>query len=121
MPNGSKSRNPSRLQCSTSRNAASARSLASPRTALTGAAVDTVLGEASDRAEAALRLVLHWSREGFRDFEPFGIWFFRFAASLYAEYQPQFLGEFVMEHLRTGYSSVNLALVETWRDQATKA
>jgi tetratricopeptide (TPR) repeat protein len=67
---------------------------------------ETLLSEATDAAEAALQRVLGWSMGKVRDLELFGVWFFRFGSSLYAEYQPQFLAEFVMEYLPNGGTSI---------------
>jgi tetratricopeptide (TPR) repeat protein len=83
--------------------------------------IAAIVGEVSDHAEAALKIILNSAGGKFGGSGWNGTWFFRFAASLYAEYQPQFLGEFVMEHLRSGGLRTNPVLAEEWRGLAVSA
>jgi len=53
----------------------------------------------TDNAEAALALAQHWDRQGMLGFRPAVPWFLHFGAALYAQRQPQFLGEFLVETL----------------------
>jgi tetratricopeptide (TPR) repeat protein len=57
------------------------------------------LNESTDRAEEALRHAAGWERRGIGSFRPSVNWFLRFAATLYAQFQPQFLAEFLHEFL----------------------
>lgn len=54
---------------------------------------------ATDHAEAALALAQHWDRQGMLGFRPAVPWFLHFAANVYAQRQPQFLAEFLVETL----------------------
>lgn len=78
------------------------RTLAFPAaTRDTGCASDrtAVLAEATDAAEGAMEFIRAWEGRGATGFELTVHWFFRFAAALYAEFQPQFLAEFLLENL----------------------
>jgi hypothetical protein len=69
---------------------------------LTGANVDRdVLSRATDSAEEALSQAKLWESRGLPAFRPWTRWFFDFALSLYAQFQPQFLGEFILDTLRS--------------------
>lgn len=57
------------------------------------------LNESTDRAEEALRHAAGWERRGIVSFRPSVGWFLQFAATLYAQFQPQFLAEFLHEFL----------------------
>jgi hypothetical protein len=75
------------------------------------AAPDTVgtMGEhvhqATDLADEGLVLVQHWEHRGVTRFRAVAHDLFRFGASVYARFQPQFLQEFVNDHLNPDRSS----------------
>ncbi|HVU24727.1 MAG TPA: hypothetical protein VHE13_11440 [Opitutus sp.] len=61
--------------------------------------VDTLADEASDLVDAALALARRWEARGVPLFRPIAARLFRFGAQLYALHLPDFLAEFVLEHL----------------------
>lgn len=54
---------------------------------------------ATDALEEGMRLARHWESRGHAGFRPMLGDFFRFGLAAYREHQPQFLPEFVREHL----------------------
>jgi tetratricopeptide (TPR) repeat protein len=61
--------------------------------------------EATDMADEGLDLVRQWEKKGVTRFRAMGYDLFRFGTVVYATYQPQFLNEFVREHLDPSRSS----------------
>jgi len=55
--------------------------------------------EATDSVEDGLRLGRHWGRKGEFRFDPLVLDLFRFGGRVYQRYQPQFLGEFILDTL----------------------
>jgi tetratricopeptide (TPR) repeat protein len=60
---------------------------------------NALVGEITDSAEEALRLAQHWDRRGFFGFRPVVPWFLHLASAIYAQFQPQFLSEFLLDIL----------------------
>ena len=58
--------------------------------------------DATDLAEEGLGLAREWERRGVDSFRELASDLFRFGARVYAHYQPQFLREFVGEHIEIG-------------------
>jgi len=61
--------------------------------------------EATDMADDGLDLVRRWESKGVTRFRAIAYDLFRFGTLVYATYQPQFLNEFVREHLDPNRSS----------------
>ena len=61
--------------------------------------------EATDIADEGLDLVRQWEKKGVARFRAIAYDLFRFGTVVYATYQPQFLNEFVREHLDPNRSS----------------
>ena len=61
--------------------------------------------EATDMADEGLDLVRQWEKKGVARFRAIAYDLFRFGTVVYATYQPQFLNEFVREHLDPDRSS----------------
>ena len=61
--------------------------------------------EATDIADEGLDLVRQWEKKGVARFRAIAYDLFRFGTVVYATYQPQFLNEFVREHLDPSRSS----------------
>lgn len=61
--------------------------------------------EATDIADEGLDLVRQWEKKGVARFRGIAYDLFRFGTVVYATYQPQFLNEFVHEHLDPNRSS----------------
>ncbi|HEU5080494.1 MAG TPA: hypothetical protein VFT72_14885 [Opitutaceae bacterium] len=59
------------------------------------------LNDCTDAAEEALALAAHWERRDVSIFRPAVSWFIAFASALYAHHQPHFLGEFLVDVLRS--------------------
>lgn len=55
--------------------------------------------EATDLVDDGLALIRHWEQRGVARFRTIGYDLFRFGARVYAKYQPQFLNEFVLDHI----------------------
>lgn len=55
--------------------------------------------EASDAVDEGLAVARHWFAQGERAFDPLAAHLFLFGARLYCTRQPQFLAEFLLEHL----------------------
>lgn len=68
---------------------------------LPGADQESIAREASDVVDEALTLVRHWTPQGEGAFAPLATRLFRFGARLYRFHQPQFLAEFLLEHLES--------------------
>jgi tetratricopeptide (TPR) repeat protein len=58
---------------------------------------DDLVAEATDTCEEALRFIENAERNGGAFFRPVAQWLFRLGVMIYAEHQPQFLGEYVRE------------------------
>jgi tetratricopeptide (TPR) repeat protein len=58
-----------------------------------------LIGKLTDTLEGALSLAQCWEKAGFTGFRPLATHFFHWGAVAYEKYQPQFLGEFLLEHL----------------------
>src|SRR5262249_11039991 len=71
--------------------------LAAPE--LTPDARNALVAEASDVAEAGLRLIREWESRDVDRFRFLAVDLFRFGACVYQAYQPQFLSEFLLENL----------------------
>jgi hypothetical protein len=61
--------------------------------------VSDLIGEATNAADSGLSLALDWRHRGATQFDELGVRLFRFGAQFYQIHQPQFLAEFVLEHL----------------------
>jgi tetratricopeptide (TPR) repeat protein len=66
---------------------------------------DNDVHEATDLADAGLELVRLWEQRGVTSFRALAHDFLRFGAHVYARHQPQFLAEFLQEHLDPERSS----------------
>ncbi len=62
------------------------------------AASDETVAQATDICEEALTLINTAEQKGATYFRPVAHWLYRLGVSLYGQYQPQFLGEFVQEY-----------------------
>jgi hypothetical protein len=80
-----------------------ARRLAEASTTADGRSHD--VHDASDLADEGLDLVQRWERQGLARFREVAFDLFRFGAGVYAQYQPQFLHEFLVERLDPDRSS----------------
>ena len=72
-----------------------------------GAAMPDDVHEATDVADDGLHLVQRWEQKGVARFRGIAYDLFRFGARVYARYQPQFLDEFVRDHLDPARSSLS--------------
>jgi hypothetical protein len=68
--------------------------------------------QASDLVDEGLTLARHWESQGQQQFRYIAARLFRFGAQLYAAHLPDFLAEFILEHLDPEISSGAMADVE---------
>jgi len=64
-----------------------------------------LVGKITDAVESALSLARDWEKGGVSPFRPLATQLFHLGVLAYEQHQPQFLGEFLVEHLNLG--SVN--------------
>lgn len=74
--------------------------------------------EATDLADEGLDLVCRWERRGVGRFRNLASDLFCFGARVYAHYQPQFLNEFLSEHLDSQRSSRSYVQSRAMQDAA---
>jgi tetratricopeptide (TPR) repeat protein len=67
----------------------------------TSQAVTALVAEATDSIEGGLVIACEFERRGVTQLRPLTLRLFRLGAQLYCAYQPHFLGEFLLETLRT--------------------
>ena len=80
-----------------------------------GADQDTLASEAGDLADDALALVRHWADRGEANFAELALRFFRYGTQLYRFHQPQFLADFIGDHLPVAsaeFRAVALAVLD---------
>lgn len=77
--------------------------------------------DAIDAADTGLGLARHWEKKGVSRFRQIAIDLFRFGARVYAQYQPQFLSEFVSENMDAAQSSVDYVQSEEMSSAAREA
>jgi hypothetical protein len=68
----------------------------------------------TDTAEDALKLVQSWEAAGVTDFRPLALRFFHLAMLVYERHQPQFLGEYLLDHLDPGRGTRLPPAGESW-------
>lgn len=64
-----------------------------------GAKMDDLLEEATDAVDDGLAVSQNWEKAGITHLRPIADELFRFGSLLYQMYQPQFLSEYLLEHL----------------------
>lgn len=73
---------------------------------------EPVAREAGDVVDESLVVVRHWVARGENGFQPLATRLFRFGARLYRAHQPQFLAEFLFEHLDACAEPTLVAIAE---------
>ncbi len=79
-------------------------------------------GKITDTVEDGLRLARGWEQAGVTRFRPLATQLFHVGALIYEKEQPQFLPEFVMDHLDPGRPACVMPVVDsTWAAIATES
>jgi hypothetical protein len=82
---------------------------------------DALADEASDLVDEGLATARKWESRGLPIFRPIAARLFRFGTQLYGAYLPNFLAEFVLEHLDPARSAGAMAMVEDGYEAAGAA